>query len=231
MDNSSIYTIAITKTVTFLLYTTNMFSSTKGIRLFLWFTSCRPRQGLTSSPLIYSTTWTNSTGHFSFHFPFYWGVRFLFFIRPFEWHPFQRPSAKFTYILQVVSYKCILYLRFISQSVSLLECTSVMVYLHQLNVRSTHPKNVFQLSSTSISSYLIRFWGLCFPSVTILWDLYTTFYTIQFWSFYWVFTFYLLQLHSYFFVSISALTIVVFPMSITVPSLPAPRGTSFKRRE
>lgn len=51
----------------------------------------------------------------------------LFFIRPFEWHPFQRRNAKVTYILQVVSCKCMSYLRFISQSVSLLECTFVML--------------------------------------------------------------------------------------------------------
>lgn len=74
------------------------------------------------------------------------------------------------------------------------------------------------------------FVGLCFPSVTILCDLYTTFYTIQIWSFFYlVFTFYLLQFYSYFFISISALTIVVFPMSVTIPPLTAPWGTSFKR--
>lgn len=55
------------------------------------------------------------------------GRSFLFFIRPFEWHPFQRRSAKVTHIPQVVSCKCMSYLRFISQSVSSLECTFVIV--------------------------------------------------------------------------------------------------------
>lgn len=121
------YTMAITKTVTLLIYATNMFSSTKGIRFFLWFALCRPRQGSTSSPPIYRLLEQIQQVTFRPIFSFPGAFVSLFFIRPFEWHPFQRRSANVTYILQVVSCKCMSHLRFISQSVSLLKCTFVML--------------------------------------------------------------------------------------------------------